>query len=43
MCIRDRVNKYMDEYLKDNHNLAAKAKAEKYAKITDASSPSAAS
>lgn len=28
------VNKYMDEYLKDNHNLAAKAKAEKYAKIT---------
>lgn len=28
------VNKYMDEYLKDNKNLAAKAKAEKYAKIT---------
>lgn len=28
------VNKYMDEYLKDNRNLAAKAKAEKYAKIT---------
>lgn len=28
------VNKYMDEYLKDNNNLAAKAKEEKYAKIT---------
>ena len=28
------VNKYMDEYLKDTGNLAAKAKAEKYAKIT---------
>lgn len=28
------VNKYMDEYLKDNQNLVAKAKAEKYAKIT---------
>ena len=28
------VNKYMDEYRKDNRNLAAKAKAEKYAKIT---------
>lgn len=28
------VNKYMDEYLKDSRNLAAKAKAEKYAKIT---------
>lgn len=28
------VNKYMDEYLKDNRNLVAKAKAEKYAKIT---------
>lgn len=28
------VNKYMDEYLKDNQNLAVKAKAEKYAKIT---------
>lgn len=28
------VNKYMDEYLADNSNLAAKAKAEKYAKIT---------
>lgn len=28
------VNKYMDEYLKDHRNLAAKAKAEKYAKIT---------
>ena len=27
------VNKYMDEYRKDKHNLAAKAKAEKYAKI----------
>lgn len=27
------VNKYMDEYLKDNNNLSAKAKAEKYAKI----------
>jgi len=27
------VNKYMDEYRKDEHNLAAKAKAEKYAKI----------
>lgn len=28
------VNKYMDEYLKDSRNLSAKAKAEKYAKIT---------
>lgn len=28
------VNKYMDEYLADPENLAAKAKAEKYAKIT---------
>ncbi len=28
------VNKYMDEYLKDPEKLAAKAKAEKYAKIT---------
>ena len=28
------VNKYMDEYLLDPKNLAAKAKAEKYAKIT---------
>lgn len=28
------VNKYMDEYLKNNQNLVAKAKAEKYAKIT---------
>lgn len=28
------VNKYMDTYLQDNRNLAAKAKAEKYAKIT---------
>lgn len=28
------VNKYMDEYLADNTNLSAKAKAEKYAKIT---------
>lgn len=28
------VNKYMDLYLKDNTNLSAKAKAEKYAKIT---------
>lgn len=28
------VNKYMDEYLADPKNLAAKAKAEKYAKIT---------
>ena len=28
------VNKYMDAYLKDPNNLAAKAKAEKYAKIT---------
>lgn len=28
------VNKYMDEYLADTKNLAAKAKAEKYAKIT---------
>lgn len=28
------VNKYMDEYRKDNRNLSAKAKAEKYAKIT---------
>ena len=28
------VNKYMDDYLTDNSNLAAKAKAEKYAKIT---------
>ncbi len=27
------VNKYMDEYRIDEHNLAAKAKAEKYAKI----------
>lgn len=27
------VNKYMDEYRKDERNLAAKAKAEKYAKI----------
>ncbi len=27
------VNKYMDEYRADKHNLAAKAKAEKYAKI----------
>lgn len=27
-----RVNKYMDEYRKDNRNLSAKAKAEKYAK-----------
>ncbi len=27
------VNKYMDEYRADEHNLAAKAKAEKYAKI----------
>ena len=27
------VNKYMDEYRVDEHNLAAKAKAEKYAKI----------
>ena len=27
------VNKYMDEYHADEHNLAAKAKAEKYAKI----------
>jgi type IV secretion system protein VirD4 len=26
------VNKYMDEYRKDERNLAAKAKAEKYAK-----------
>ncbi len=28
------VNKYMDEYLADGGNLAAKARAEKYAKIT---------
>lgn len=28
------VNKYMDEYLSDKINLSAKAKAEKYAKIT---------
>ena len=28
------VNKYMDEYLSDKSNLSAKAKAEKYAKIT---------
>lgn len=28
------VNKYMDMYLTDKHNLSAKAKAEKYAKIT---------
>ena len=28
------VNQYMDQYQKDNANLAAKAKAEKYAKIT---------
>ena len=28
------VNKYMDIYLKDRNNLSAKAKAEKYAKIT---------
>ena len=28
------VNKYMDEYLQNPKNLAAKAKAEKYAKIT---------
>lgn len=28
------VNKYMDEYLADKSNLSAKAKAEKYAKIT---------
>ena len=28
------VNKYMDEYLADHNNLSAKAKAEKYAKIT---------
>ena len=28
------VNKYMDAYLEDTGNLAAKAKAEKYAKIT---------
>lgn len=28
------VNKYMDEYQKDQDNLPAKAKAEKYAKIT---------
>ncbi len=27
------VNTYMDKYCADNHNLAAKAKAEKYAKI----------
>ncbi|MFI3326801.1 MAG: type IV secretory system conjugative DNA transfer family protein, partial [Clostridia bacterium] len=27
------VNKYMDIYLKDNKNISAKAKAEKYAKI----------
>lgn len=28
------VNKYMDIYLSDKNNLSAKAKAEKYAKIT---------
>lgn len=28
------VNKYMDEYLADKRNLSAKAKSEKYAKIT---------
>ena len=28
------VNKYMDIYLADRNNLSAKAKAEKYAKIT---------
>lgn len=28
------VNKYMDEYLADHTNTGAKAKAEKYAKIT---------
>ena len=28
------VNKYMDQYLADHNNLSAKAKAEKYAKIT---------
>jgi len=28
------VNKYMDEYLDDKSNISAKAKAEKYAKIT---------
>lgn len=28
------VNKYMDQYLKNNDDLASKAKAEKYAKIT---------
>ena len=28
------VNQYMDQYQKDTSNLAAKAKAEKYAKIT---------
>ena len=28
------VNKYMDQYLADHTNLSAKAKAEKYAKIT---------
>lgn len=28
------VNKYMDQYILDNQNLSAKAKAEKYAKIT---------
>ena len=28
------VNKYMDEYLADKYNLSAKAKAEKFAKIT---------
>ena len=28
------VNKYMDEYLEDRTNLSAKAKAEKYARIT---------
>lgn len=32
--ILELVNKYMDKYLKDNRNLVAKAKAEKYAKIT---------
>ena len=28
------VNRYMDEYLKDNDNIPARAKAERYAKIT---------
>ena len=32
--ILNLVNKYMDIYLSDKHNLSAKAKAEKYAKIT---------